>query len=71
VTNSEEQRGAAPRVDPSRPTAAGAGRPDTAANGTVIDAKDLFRGAREVSIKHNDLIYRLRITRFGKLILNK
>jgi hemin uptake protein HemP len=37
----------------------------------VIDAQELFAGAREVLIRHNQSTYRLRITRFGKLILNK
>lgn len=31
----------------------------------------LFKGAREIEIEHNGEIYRLRITRQGKLILNK
>lgn len=31
----------------------------------------LFQGAREIEIEHHGEVYRLRITRQGKLILNK
>jgi hemin uptake protein HemP len=31
----------------------------------------LFKGTREIEIEHNGEVYRLRITRQGKLILNK
>ena len=37
----------------------------------VYDSSDLFRGATEISIEHDGSIYRLKITRQGKLILNK
>ena len=37
----------------------------------TIRATDLFGDAREVLIEHDKAIYRLRITRQGKLILNK
>lgn len=37
----------------------------------IIDAKELFAGAREVWILHGDAQYRLRITAAGKLILTK
>jgi hemin uptake protein HemP len=40
-------------------------------DGAVIDTNDLFKGAQEVRIKHNDTFYRLRSTRFGKLLLTK
>ena len=33
--------------------------------------KDLFRGGNEIVIRHEQSIYRLRITRAGKLILTK
>lgn len=36
-----------------------------------IDSRILFGGAREVVIVHADQEYRLRITRFEKLILTK
>jgi hemin uptake protein HemP len=36
-----------------------------------IDARDLFRGDREVVIQHAGAEYRLRLTRAGKLILYK
>lgn len=38
---------------------------------TIIDARTLFGSAREVGIEHEGAIYRLKITRQGKLILNK
>jgi hemin uptake protein HemP len=37
----------------------------------AIDARDLFRGAREVWIELDGVRYRLRITRRNKLILQK
>lgn len=37
----------------------------------TISSEVLFRGAQEIAIKHAGSIYRLRITRQGKLILNK
>lgn len=38
---------------------------------TAFSTAELFRDAREIEIEHNGEIYRLRITRQGKLILNK
>lgn len=37
----------------------------------VIDSAELFGDAREVVIEHGGMSYRLKITRFNKLILNK
>jgi hemin uptake protein HemP len=37
----------------------------------LVRSEDLFGPANEVEIAHADVIYRLRITRQGKLILNK
>jgi len=37
----------------------------------VIDAQELFQGAREICIEHAGIRYRLRITRRNKLILQK
>lgn len=37
----------------------------------VVDARQLFEGQREVWIEHDGVRYRLRITRRGKLILQK
>ena len=34
-------------------------------------SRELFAGAREVAIEHEGALYRLKITRQGKLILNK
>jgi hemin uptake protein HemP len=36
-----------------------------------IDSRVLFGYSNEVVIKHGDQMYRLKITRYGKLILNK
>lgn len=38
---------------------------------SVIRSKQLFEDAREIGIDHEGSLYRLRITRQGKLILNK
>ena len=37
----------------------------------VLDSRDLFQGRREVLIDHQGSLYRLRLTRTGKLILHK
>jgi hemin uptake protein HemP len=37
----------------------------------VLDARQLFRGGREIWIEHEGVRYRLRITRRNKLILQK
>ncbi|MGQ9650878.1 MAG: hemin uptake protein HemP [Phycisphaerae bacterium] len=37
----------------------------------MIDSYSLFRGRREICITHNGETYRLRVTRNGRLILNK
>lgn len=36
-----------------------------------VPSKDLLHGARELLIEHEGEIYRLRVTRNGKLILHK
>ena len=36
-----------------------------------IESNDLFRGLKEIFIRHGDELYRLTITRNGKLILQK
>ena len=53
-----------------------ASRKDTAAAPTidrlsVYSSDVLFKGARELVIEHNGEFYRLKVTRQGKLILNK
>ncbi len=37
----------------------------------VLRSEDLFQGRREIVIRHGREDYRLRLTRAGKLILNK
>ncbi|MEM1288859.1 MAG: hemin uptake protein HemP [Pseudomonadota bacterium] len=37
----------------------------------VVDTNTLFDGAKEIGIDHDGVLYRLKITRHGKLILNK
>ena len=37
----------------------------------IVESADIFRGQSEVVIRHEGAIYRLKITRQGKLILNK
>ena len=36
-----------------------------------IDSNDLFGGSKEIFIRHGEELYRLTITRNGKLILQK
>lgn len=37
----------------------------------VVTSDSLFRGSYEIGIEHEGSMYRLKITRQGKLILNK
>jgi len=37
----------------------------------LVDSKELFGGAKEIMIRHEGVIYRLRITRNDKLVMNK
>jgi hemin uptake protein HemP len=37
----------------------------------MLESADLFQGAREVQIRHEEKVYRLQVTRNGKLILIK
>jgi hemin uptake protein HemP len=53
----------------NRPPATGSER--SGQNEKVIESDELFQGAREVVIRHNQDRYVLRVTRQGKLILNK
>jgi len=45
--------------------------PVGASNTGNISSQKLFRGHQEICIEHADQVYRLRITRQGKLILTK
>lgn len=54
----------APEVRTGRADAA-AGKPDQ------FTTDELFRGTSEIVIAHRDALYRLKITRQGKLVLNK
>lgn len=42
-----------------------------AASMPVLDSRKLFGPAQEIGILHQGSLYRLKITRQGKLILNK
>ena len=37
----------------------------------MLDSATLFRGEHEIGIEHHGALYRLKITRQGKLILNQ
>jgi len=41
------------------------------ADARQLDSRSLFGAARELLIQHNGALYRLRMTRAGKLILTK
>lgn len=45
--------------------------PESSEEPRVIDAGDLFQGAREICLELDGIRYRLRITRRNKLILQK
>jgi hemin uptake protein HemP len=37
----------------------------------TLESSEIFRGANEIVIRHEGAVYRMKITRQGKLILNK
>ena len=37
----------------------------------ILESSEIFRGANEIVIRHDGALYRMKITRQGKLILNK
>jgi len=37
----------------------------------MVESTDIFRGQTEIMIRHEGAVYRMKITRQGKLILNK
>jgi hemin uptake protein HemP len=39
--------------------------------GLLLQADELMRGHREIYIAHGEALYRLRVTRSGKLLLTK
>ncbi len=51
--------------------AAPSDRPEETAVRQIVSSVDLFRGGRELLIRHGSEEYRLRVTRSGKLILTK
>lgn len=53
--------------DPASPDVADAAR----SGGPVYDSSQLFKDHKQISIEHNGGRYVLRITRLGKLVLNK
>ncbi|WP_349435293.1 hemin uptake protein HemP [Pararhizobium sp. A13] len=57
-------------MTPNNPDAVSASLPASQTQ-RVIDSRDLFRGGNEILISHDGAIYRMKITRQGKLILNK
>jgi hemin uptake protein HemP len=46
-------------------------RHDSAASPRVVDSSALLDGRSQLAILHNETVYFLRQTRFGKLILTK
>ncbi len=54
---------------PSQPTGLLSGSNDPALR--IISSSEIFQGAREVLIQHDEKVYRLQVTRNGKLILVK
>jgi hemin uptake protein HemP len=56
---------------PPQPLAMAAPAPAVANAVLRIDSKRLFAGAQEVQIEHHGVLYRLKQTALGKLILTK
>jgi len=56
---------------PALPTSRSSGAKASGAAARPVRSEELLHGQREVLIAHGDEIYRLRLTRNGKLILTK
>jgi len=63
VTIPEQTRKSASTA-PAKPTSERGG-------GRTLTSAEIFEGSTEVEILHEQAVYRLKITRQGKLILNK
>jgi hemin uptake protein HemP len=63
---SDTVKPAAPKTELARDA-----RPAPSPGIAQYDSRELFGQATEISIRHEHLVYRLKITRQGKLILNK
>lgn len=46
-------------------------RESSVVHGRTVSSDDLFQGGHELLIEHHGEVYRLRLTKTGKLILNK
>ena len=57
--------------DPTAQRDAAASGGDTDATPRVVTSEALLRGERQLAILHEETLYFLRRTRFGKLILTK
>lgn len=53
------------------PTSATDSKQTVSEKAILVSAGELFQGKREVRIEHQGIVYRLRITRRNKLILQK
>lgn len=67
MSDPEEPAETPPTSEPSR-EARGAQRPPST---RIIDSETLFRGTREVWIRHGEAMYRLRVTSANRLYLSK
>lgn len=63
-------RCAVPNESSQRPGVSGEVNPP-AIRAREIDSQELMQGEREIVIRHGTVVYRLSVTRSGKLILRK
>jgi hemin uptake protein HemP len=59
------------QTTPLPPASPPAGRSEGVAAGRTLKSEEILAGHREVLILHQGEVYRLRVTRRGKLILQK
>jgi hemin uptake protein HemP len=59
------------KTEPSKPMQIRPAQPEHGGEPVDLDTRELFARRSEIRIAHADAIHRLRITRAGKLILNK
>ncbi|MCY0149874.1 hemin uptake protein HemP [Hoeflea sp. G2-23] len=71
MRKTDSQSPPSPESDLSASPTPQSAMPEGDASAAVIASSALFGDRREISISHENLLYRLRITRQGKLILYK
>ena len=69
--NASQDREGPTEVNPGQTAADGPASESTTNGPRTVDVDEIMAGDREVLIRHGSELYRLRMTRNGKLLLHK